>query len=116
MSREVYVSSEDIIVSTPLVSFRMSANEPVELSPRQAKAAVQFGARPVSGIAPSADDAPREDDVKDQIREAIQRILDEGKELSKTGVPKLLDVKEYAPDATPALRDEVWATFFEPQD
>ena len=107
-----YVVQEDTRVATTEVAFNMKAGEPVELSERQAKAALQFGAIPVTGDVPK-DDSPNEQEVEASVKEAIQTLLDEGTiELSMTGFPKMNQVKKLAPDATPEIRDRIWDEFF----
>jgi hypothetical protein len=111
------ISREDIRVATSQYVFLMKADEPVELTEGQFQAAMQFGAVPVTEDVPPA--GPQERDVveiKEDIQVAIQTILDEGGDLSMSGMPKIVQVRTLVPDATPALRDQVWATFFLPSE
>lgn len=113
-----YVVTEDTRVATTGCVFTLKANTPTELTEAQAKAALQFGAVPVSGKPVKAEaeaEEPTEDELREQIKEAIQKILDDGGDLSAEGVPKILEVRKYVKQATPKLRDEVWGTFFNPE-
>ena len=96
----------------------MKANVPLELNERQAKAALQFGAVPVSEerSMPKKDKEKTEEEIKEEIQVAIQEILDAGDELGATGTPKINQVRRAVPEATPKLRDEVWESFFAPKE
>lgn len=84
----------------------------MDLNEIQFHAALVFGATPVTEAEIPA--VEKTDEViKEEIQVAIQTILDEGGELSMTGQPKINQVRKYVPEATPALRDEVWETFFQ---
>lgn len=111
-----YVVDTDTRVQTTGPVFLMKAGVPMALSEERAKAALLYGARPVSGEPQvQVDKTPSDDEIKAGIREAIKDILDSGDELTATGVPKLNQIRATVPEATPQLRDEVWAEFTDSQ-
>lgn len=111
------VSANDIRVETTQVVFLMKKDVPMNLTEVQYHAAMQHGAVPVAEKeepAPPPEPAIRSEmEIKEDIQVAIQTILDEGGELSKlTKQPKIGEIRKTVPDATPALRDEVWGEYF----